>query len=241
MTIARFVLDCEELTEYLLRRFQQQKLFLVGHSWGSVLGMKFAAKRPDLLWAYIGIGQVVNMQKGEELSYVFTLNEARYRNNTKAIRQLEAIGLPPYKNMHDAGIQRDWLSQFHGVTFKGSIPRKMLGNVSLRDVHLRDIAKFVRGVIFSLSALEDEQMKVDLPNEITELKVPIYLCSGRRDYNAPFELAADFCEKLIAPSKRFVWFEQSAHLPNFEEPGKFCALCVSIKAEIFSSAVARTV
>lgn len=140
--------------------------------------------------------------------------------------------------MRDAGIQREWLSKFHGVTFKGSIWGKLLENVSLRDLRFGDIAKFIQGAIFSLSCLEEEQMKVDIPNEIPELKVPVYFCIGRRDYNVPFELVVDYFEKLIALRKHIVWFEQSAHLPNFEEPNKFCDFCSRIKSEIFSSEVA---
>ena len=238
MTIARFVADCEELIEILLRRFKQEKIFLVGHSWGSIVGIELAARRPDLLRAYIGIGQVVNMQKGEDLSYIFTLDEARRRNNQKAIRQLEAIGHPPYKDMRASGIQRDWLSKFNGATYTGSLMGKMLDNVSLRDLRPGDIVKFVRGAIFSLSTLEDEQMSVDFSKTITELKVPVYFCCGRRDYNVPFELVADYCEKLIAPSKRMVWFERSGHVPNFEEPEKFCETCSNIKAEVLSSRTA---
>ena len=238
MTIPRFVTDCEELIEYLLKRFRQERIFLVGHSWGSILGIELAAQRPDLLWAYIGIGQVINMQRGEELSYVFTLEEAKRRDNKKAVRQLEAIGYPPYKNLRDAGVQRDWLSKFNGATYTGSLMGKMLENISPRDLRFGDIIKFIRGAIFSLSCLEDEQMKVDISNEITELQVPVYFCSGRRDYNVPFELVAAYCEKLIAPKKRMVWFEQSAHVPNFEEPDKFCDFCSSVKSEILSAEAA---
>ena len=98
MTIERVVLDAEELVEALLREFNHERLFLVGHSWGSIVGAKLVAKRPDLVRAYVGMGQVVDMKRGEELSYEFTLAEAERLGNEKALRDLKRIGHPPYRN-----------------------------------------------------------------------------------------------------------------------------------------------
>ena len=120
MKIENFVFDAIELVEALLQRFRQKRVFLVGHSWGSIIGAKLLFKRPDLVWAYIGVGQVVDMKRGEELSYRFTFDEAKRQNNLKAISELQRAGQPPYENLKYAGIQRKWLSKFHGATFKGS-------------------------------------------------------------------------------------------------------------------------
>jgi pimeloyl-ACP methyl ester carboxylesterase len=95
LNIERLVLDTEELTISLLKRFNQPKIFLVGHSWGSIIGLKFSARRPDLIESYIGIGQIVDMKRGEVISYKFTLAEAIKRNNKKAITQLKKIEEPP--------------------------------------------------------------------------------------------------------------------------------------------------
>jgi pimeloyl-ACP methyl ester carboxylesterase len=230
MTIDRFVMDTEELIEYLLKRFNQPKLFLVGHSWGSILGMKLAAQRPDLLWAYIGIGQVINMMQGEIVSYQFTLDEANRRKNYTAKNELIKIGRPPYAKLKYGGIQRKWLDKFNGYAYKGSIYGKILRNLTLADTSLIDIIKFVKGAIFSLASLEEQQMKVDFLNEIQEVSIPIYFCTGRRDYTVPFKLVIEFFDKLVAPKKEIIWFERSAHLPNLEEPDKFCTFCSSIKA-----------
>jgi pimeloyl-ACP methyl ester carboxylesterase len=232
MTIDRFVLDAEILIEYLLKRFNQKKLFLVGHSWGSIIGIKITKKRPDMICAYIGIGQVVNMSRGEEISYRFTLNEAKMRNNKRAIKQLQTIGYPPYKDLSSAGVQRNWLSKFNGATYKGTAIGTIIKNLTWKDISILDIMKFIKGAIFSLPCLEDQTMKIDFMNEIKELNVPVFFCSGRRDYNVPFELVAEYMENLIAPEKELLWFEKSAHLPNFEEPEKFCRFCCDLKAKI---------
>jgi len=228
MKIERFIEDTEELIEHLLKRFGQEKVYLVGHSWGTIIGAYVTAKRPDLIRAYIAIGQIVDMERGELISYQFTLDEARRLNNKQAIQQLEKIGPPPYANLSDAGVQRDWLSKFHGAVYEGSLLGTILKNISIRDLRPLDIIRFVAGAMLSLSTLEDEQNKVKLLQDVPEMEVPVYFCCGRRDYNVPFELVVEYAERLKAPQKRIIWFDHSAHLPNFEEPELFCDFCKSL-------------
>jgi pimeloyl-ACP methyl ester carboxylesterase len=228
LTIDRFVLDIEELTISLLERFNKKKIFIVGHSWGSIIGLKFVSKRPDLVEAYIGIGQVVDMKRGGEISYKFTLEEAIRRNNNKAIAQLRAIGEPTYKRMQDSGIQRKWLSRFNGATYKGSLIGLVIKNISLKDIMNLKIINFIRGSIFSLKCLKNEMSKVNFSEDIWQINVPVYFCCGHRDYNVPFELVEEYCKKLNAPYKEIVWFEKSAHSPNFEEIDKFSKFCLSL-------------
>jgi pimeloyl-ACP methyl ester carboxylesterase len=228
MTIERFVKDAEELIEHLLKRFGQEKVYLVGQSWGTIIGAYLTAKRPDLIWAYIAIGQIVDMERGELISYQFTLEEARRLKNKKAIQHLGEIGPPPYAKLNDAGVQRHWLSKFHGAAYKGTLQGTILKNVSIKDLRPFDIIRFIAGAMFSLSSLEDEQNKVKILLDVPEMKVPVYFCCGRRDYNVPFELVVEYAEKLKAPQKRIIWFNHSAHLPNFEEPEQFCDFCKSL-------------
>jgi pimeloyl-ACP methyl ester carboxylesterase len=231
MTIDRFVTDAEELVEVLERRFAQEKIFLVGHSWGRVVGALLAGKRPELFRAYVGIGQVVHMARGGEISYAFTLEEAEKRGNERAIRELRKIGHPPYKDLSSAGVQRKWLGRFNGATYKGSPVGTLLRYLSLRDTRPLDIVRFVRGAMLSLRTLEDEQMNVDFLQDLPEINVPVQFCCGRRDYNAPQELVVEYMRELRAPAKRIVWFERSAHLANFEEPAAFSDSCRALLNE----------
>jgi pimeloyl-ACP methyl ester carboxylesterase len=228
MTIERFVDDAEELVETLLERFEKQRLIVVGQSWGSIIGMSLAARRPELLVAYVGVGQVVDMARGETLSYEFTLREATRRCDQRAIRQLERIGSPPYAKLRSGGVQRRWLSRFHGTTYEGSLARTVVRNVSVGDTRPLDLIRFVAGAMFSLSSLEDQQMGVDLVRDLPELHVPVYFCVGRRDYTTPFALTVEYAEKLQAPTTQIVWFERSGHLPNLEEPELFCEFCKTL-------------
>jgi pimeloyl-ACP methyl ester carboxylesterase len=228
MIIERFILDAEELIKYLLKRFRQEKVYLVGHSWGTIIGAYLTARRPHFIKAYIAIGQIVDMERGELISYQFTLDEARKLNNRKAIQELEKIGKPPYAKLSDAGVQRKWLSKFHGAAYAGTLEVTILKNISIRDLRPFDVIRFVAGAMLSLSALEEEQNKVNIIQAVPEMKVPVYFCCGCRDYNVPFELVVEYADILKAPQKRIIWFEHSAHVPNFEEPDLFCDFCKSL-------------
>jgi pimeloyl-ACP methyl ester carboxylesterase len=232
MTVERFVLDAEELVLTILARFGQPKLFLVGQSWGSAIGIKLCARRPDLIWGYIGAGQVVDMPRGESISYDFTLREAERLGNHKAVDQLKKIGSPPYRRLSDGGVQRHWLSKFHGATARGSMPGILVRHTSLRDTSPRQTVKLVLGAMFSLRCLDAEFNKVSIRDQIPALEIPAVFCTGRRDYTTPHELVVEYCEALSAPSKEVVWFENSAHLPNLEEPDKFCDVCRDVRDRV---------
>jgi pimeloyl-ACP methyl ester carboxylesterase len=97
MNLEQFVLDTRELTSYLLKKLHRERIVLVGHSWGSVIGALTVSKYPALHSCYVGIGQLANMEEGEAVSYQWTLDEARKRNDDRAIAALERIGPPPYQ------------------------------------------------------------------------------------------------------------------------------------------------
>jgi pimeloyl-ACP methyl ester carboxylesterase len=231
MNLGQFVADAVSLIELLLKRFGQQKLLLVGHSWGSVIAMKVAESRPDLLHALVGMGQVVDMMRGEQLSYDYTLERARRAGNAKAVRQLEKIGPPPYKG-NGLWLQRRWLSEYKGDTW--SLDMKGVLAIGLRatEYSFADFVRFIKGVRFSNKLLWSELCEVNFPRDLQSLAIPVFFFAGRHDYTTPFALVQEFFQTLKAPSKRLVWFEDSAHMANLEEPAKFQAELVRIGEEI---------
>ena len=87
--------DTHEVTEYLKSRFALDKIYLLGHSWGSYLGVKTIEKYPENYIAYIGIGQTVNLAESERLSYDYMLNHAKEINDKDVIEKLEKYN--PYE------------------------------------------------------------------------------------------------------------------------------------------------
>lgn len=222
MTIDQFIEDTRAVTELLLERFGQERLFLVGHSWGTVLGTLTAARYPHLFHAYVGMGQVASMGDNEAVSYRFVLEAARQSGNTKAIRELERIGPPPYRNlMRDTGVQRKWLRRFGGFMRQGGIGKLILESLLSPECTLPDLVRLGRGMTFTLENMFEAMLAVNLPVQVPRLEVPVTYILGRYDRNTPFELAVDYFNRLSAPSKELFWLENSAHGLWMEEPREF--------------------
>jgi pimeloyl-ACP methyl ester carboxylesterase len=221
-TIDQFIEDTRVVCEWLLQWSGQEKLFVVGHSWGTLLGTMTAARYPHLFHAYVGMGQVASMADNEAVSYRFTLEQAKQRGNARAVKDLERIGPPPYRNVMDVNVERKWLRKFGGVIRQGSMAKLIFSKMFFSTEYtLPDTIKMGLGNIATLVHMWDELMTVNLPVQVPQLQMPVYYILGRYDMNCPSELAVDYFGRLQAPSKELFWMENSAHFIFGEEPQEF--------------------
>jgi pimeloyl-ACP methyl ester carboxylesterase len=235
-TIDRFVSDTHELTELLRKRFAAPRIYLVGHSWGSALGVLTVQRYPDLFYAYVGMGQVVDEPRAEQIGLQFVLDKARELGNEEALRELADLDPPYIDNPRDVQIQRKWLSEFGG-NFKEGETLPFLSDFNAEWVWLAlrspeyswlDLTKFLRGNSRVRWALFREFKQVNLMESAPRLEVPVYIFVGRYDYNTPVELVEEYFEKLDAPKgKHLIWFEDSGHTPFLEEPERYAKVMVS--------------
>lgn len=247
MTINQFIADTCELTKMLCHRFHQQKIFLVGHSWGSVLGILTVQKHPELYHAYIGVGQVANMLENELITYRWTLEQAKNANNKQVVKKLEEMGEPPYSGNWQKKFmtQRRLLGKYGGEVYgnsKGAFPLVLGSLIRCAEYNLSDKVNFFRGIMTSVRLLWPKLMAINLIEQASSLKVPVYFILGRHDYEAPFMLAEQYFKVLEAPSKELIWFENSAHLPNIEESERFNDLLINhvLRATTFRHNIAET-
>jgi pimeloyl-ACP methyl ester carboxylesterase len=232
MTIDRFVLDTGELTQLLCHRFDRQKIFLVGHSWGSLLGILSIQKYPDSYHAYIGTGQIVNMQENEQISYDWTLAQAIKAEDKQAVRTLTEIGNPPYTGdgQKELMTQRRLLGKYGGELYgnsNGAFPLIFSNLISATEYTLLDKVNFFRGIFGSNHLLWQELLNINLKKQVLSFEVPIYFVLGRHDYEVPSILAEQYFNIIEAPKKEIIWFENSAHLANIEENEKFNDLLIN--------------
>lgn len=224
MSIAQILDDLDRLVDLLLRRFGEDKVVLLGHSWGTVLGVLYSQRHPAKVARYIGVAQVVNVVAAQEAELAFALEQARQRRDDRAITALAGLGNPPFGV--DAALELEgWTARFGGL-FAGGLDKGDLIMAALRasEANLLDLALFGLGNRFSLRALWREYLQVALDKTVPRLGVPVLLVLGRHDRHVSSELAARWFASLQAPGKRLVWFEQSGHNPPFEEPARFNAL-----------------
>jgi pimeloyl-ACP methyl ester carboxylesterase len=232
MNIERFVADALQLTEHLCRRFEQEKIYLVGQSWGSIIGVLSVQRNPARYHAYIGIGQVVHGLENERLSYQWTLAQAVASHDTAALEILHDIGPPPWKSdgVKHLFAQREILGRYGGSIYgnpKGAHGLFIAGLQGATEYNPRDKIDFVRGLRKSLAILWPQVLDVDLFEQAPALEVPVYIVMGRHDYQTPFTLAEQYVDILDAPRKQLIWFDHSAHMPHLEEPDKFVDLLVN--------------
>ena len=221
MTVARFVADLDELVEQCLARFSKRRVALVGHSWGSALGVLYAQRFPGKVSVYVGVGQVADMAASEAASYAFALEKARERGHRTAIAQLTEIGPPPY-SLKTLGVQRRWLMAMGGSFGPNlSVPKLVWRGLSAPEASLPDLARFIRGMSFSTRLLWPELTAMNLQRDVPRLETPVFFALGRYDMQVVAQVSERYFDLLSAPYKELVWFERSGHMAPFEEPALF--------------------
>jgi len=227
MTVAQFLRDLDEVVTLVRRRFDKDKVVLLGHSWGTVLGTIYAHEHPQNVAAYVGIAQISDMARGAQLSYEFALSEAIKRGHRSAIAELRAINPSP-TSVDERLTLGKWVERFGGAFHANlSTGNLIWAALSTDEANLIDLVKFGQGNRFSLTRLEGEISRLNLSDRYLSFDVPIFFLLGRYDWHVPAVLAQQYFEKIEAPCKRLVWFEQSAHNPPFEEPEKFNQLLIA--------------
>ncbi len=223
MVVDQFVSDAHELTQVLAERFDVPKIYLVAHSWGSQVGMLTVARHPDSYDAFIAVGQFVYSVAGDAAGYQFALDQAASEENEKAMEDLEAIGPPPWTTAKQRSTNARWIDAFGGTGRQFATEDYFREMINSPEYTLWDLLGYVRGMLFSGSAMlaNGEYNRVNLFEQVPTVDVPVYFFQGRYDYSTPGEVVERYYEALDAPQKSLVWFEQSAHFPQWEEPQKF--------------------
>lgn len=220
--------DTIQLAEYLKKKFSVEKIYLVGHSWGTYIGMLAVKSNPELFYAYVGIGQVADQQANEFEIRKYALDNAQAEGNQKAISELKSIGEPPYNEKDFAqniSINRKWSTYYGGALWgKNNTDQFTFESIIGLEYNLFDLMNFLKGddLYYKL----DDKARWNLYNanlmrDISQVQVPIYFCQGLHDNQVSYKLAKKYFEQIQAPQKRFETFYNSAHFPIVEENREF--------------------
>jgi proline iminopeptidase len=225
LTLERMVDDTEEMAAWTRKEFGKDKVFVLGHSFGSYLGLQLALRRPEWLYAYIGVCQLINGPESERRGWRFAMDAARNEQNAEAIHALETIA--PYGAsgrvipIKDIYVQRKWVSYYGGVMAyrRDNAADSALAQLS-PDYSDEEISRIWEGNKFATPYLLPKVIALDL-SDVKQLAVPVLLFLGRHDRTVNSEVAAEWFDAVKTPEKRLVWFENSGHMPMTEERGKF--------------------
>ncbi len=217
----QYVADTLELVAWLRSRFGVEKIYLLGHSWGSFLGVMAVQRQPDLFHAYIGLGQVVDMRRGEEISYRWVVERAKAEGNDQALKQLREIR-PPYRSLDDLMLHRSWLGHYGGDYYGGGYVLELVrALLTSSEYTLMEALSYYGCLLNCLEHGWSDLEGIDFIRSVERLDVPVYFFTGRHDYNTPFELVEEWAQVLTAPHVEIVWFDDSAHWASIEEPERF--------------------
>jgi pimeloyl-ACP methyl ester carboxylesterase len=224
MTIEQHVEDILAVSDYLRDRFGQEKIYLLGHSWGSFIAIQAAARAPEKYAAYFGMAQLVHQLESEKIAYDYMLATYRERGDRAMVRKLEAApvtmsgGTPrAYLKVRDAAMHKLGVGTTHDMrsVFTGIFLRSL----RFRGYTLREKVDLWRARAFCRSfGLWEQLIRIDLRRTVPELQLPVYFFEGKHDYTAVTSLAGDYIRQLRAPVKKFYVFDASAHSPLLEEP-----------------------
>lgn len=231
--VQQYVEDVKEVVLHLRKRFQtKEKIYVAGHSWGSVIGLLCVHQYPQLFHAYLGISQVIHTRKSEELAYQHLLRESGQRDNQRVSRKLAKIGPPPYQTLRSYTTFRLILDKYAGFHFNKPTNiwedylRELLRS---NQYSLFDSLKWMRGLAISLRYLHQEIATLNLFSRIEKVEVPLYFLMGENDYISPVSLLEEFAKHVQAPHMDVIIVPESAHNVHLDNPEILKQICIQMK------------
>lgn len=226
MTVDQFVSDILAVTNYLRSRFAKEKIYLMGHSWGSFIGIQAVARATELYYAYIGMAQMSYQLESERRAYEFMLDRFKQEGDMKMVRKLEEApvtlrdGTPEgYLALRDKAMHALGIGTTHDM--KSVVSGIFIPSWLAREYTLKEKVSLWRGRSFSRKfGIWDKLLRTDLTTAVPTLELPVYFFHGQYDYTCSYDLARQYFRELDAPLKGFYTFERSAHCPVLEEAEK---------------------
>jgi len=223
LTLERAVSDTIEVTTYLRNRFGQEKIYLVGQSWGSTLGVLAVQLHPELYKAFVGVGQMVSQRATDRIFYRDTLAWAREAGKSDLVAELTEIGPPPYASIlpYETALsyEHDVYPYDHSRNSEGE--GGFSENLLVDEYTLLEQVHTLGAMMDTFSALYPQLQEIDFRRDASRLNVPVYLVQGRHEAAGRAVLANEWFAQLRAPSKRLIMLETSGHRPLFEQPEQF--------------------
>jgi pimeloyl-ACP methyl ester carboxylesterase len=219
ISIERMVQDGVELAELLSKKLQKDKIVLVGHSWGSTLGVFMAKARPELFYAFVGTGQLADPKQNYAVAYAALVERASREGNSRALQELKEVGPPPYKDGKGHGVQRKWANLFEGAD---AFIASMMGfALTAPGYTLADINDWLEGQNLSAEHLVPQTSTLDPKLLGGEFAVPVFVIQGAEDFTTPTSLAKTYLNSLHAPQKAFATIDGAGHFAVFMKQDEF--------------------
>ncbi len=220
MTIERYVEDVHEVTHYLKTRFGRERIYLLGHSWGTAIGMAAAHRNPDDYVAYIGVSQVVDGDQAQAIAHRELRQRLEERGRGRDLRRLDRLDGPPYR---DHGEYVTFAKMLDSMGMNMDMGMGPLARAAIRsDLYTAgDLVRWLRGANRGSGPMWEETQGLIILEIAPSIDVPCFFITGAEDYNTPAVLVTRLVEQLNAPHAQHIVFEGAAHTPFFADPERF--------------------
>lgn len=234
LTVEQYVADIIELSEILRERFGEQKIYLVGHSWGTIIGALATQSRPDLFHAYVGTSQMVNVRETDQLIYDMVMEHSLATGDAAFVKTLQSQGPPPYYGKNPIQPYARLFGREYAIFEVPNIRNpeyRRDGDILMLmlkqpEYGWLDRIFYLLGLTQTFNIVYPQLQEMDLRLDATRFEIPVYIVLGRHDMNNPSQIPEEYFNLLQAPQKQLVYFEKSGHGMIWEEADLFQRLMV---------------
>lgn len=234
LTIDRLAQDGIELATYLQGRLDNRKVILLGHSFGTLVGIEMVRQAPERFSAYVGVAQFASFQKTVQAQLTHLRRAAEASGDRALSEQLDAIGTPEPATIQDffainralfAHLPADDTAFFARIQARA--PEVMTPE---------ELADWNAGREFSGDVLMPQAVHTDLFVSAPRLEVPLLVIQGSDDIYSPTAEVIAYFERVDAPHKELTLIEGAGHFPfvthleEFLEAMKELALPMAVDA-----------
>jgi len=224
VTLENLLDDLRVTIEYIKKRYTNSKVVLLGHSWGSILGIEYIKRYSDTVSAFIGMGQVVNFLNGEKAAFDYCSEIVKRNEDKRDIKQLELLSDYPFSADQENIFKT--IMHFRKIQMKYKLVGYCGGSRKMRS-HLMKSPTFVlKDIPILLTSMKTNNNLVNClfrydTSNYTKFNVPIYFICGRNDWQVPSVLVDTYYSSIEAPDKAFHWIENAGHLADIDNPDGF--------------------
>jgi len=215
-------------TKYLLEKYQKKKAVIAGYSQGATLGLMAASKDESIFDQLFLVGLDIDIPTANKYAIEFATSKAAEKNKVTLLKQVIDLHKNPVTNAKQFQKRAKLLTNLGGVKVGTSYNQLLISTISnmisSKAYRLRDIPKTIKGMEFSQNALLPEFNTLNLFHRIKSIDVPVHFVQGKQDAVAPYEIAVNYYDYLRAATKTFTAFDNSAHMPHYDEPQKYSRL-----------------
>lgn len=221
MSLPRVAQDGIELAIFLRRHLHEPRIIILGHSWGTMVGLRMVHDRPDLFSAYVGTGQVVSIAEKEPIDYDRTMARLRAAHDEDGVRTLTALGRPPYRSADQLSVERS-LSERVDIASERHILRDMLPIALVApDWSLWDLYQSLQASSYAEAATFAADASYDARALGRDYRMPFFIITGSEDHITPTDLAKRYFDTIQAPVKAFMVLNGAGHDAILTEPDVF--------------------